>query len=186
MTFDNITQQIRATKHDKKPVMIAIEGFGGAGKSTFARKLKDHLTSAYIIQTDYFIIRDKLDIVSPDMESYDLRRLENQVLLPASIGRAITLEAWDWASNQLLPPTQVPSVDYLIVEGITAYHPSIAKYYDYKIWIDTPIEVANQRGKQNDAGTETEHYWDLWSENDLSYKQKYQPEKVADFVFSNA
>ena len=79
----------------------------------------------------------------------------------------------------------MPDSDYLIIEGISAFHPAIASYYDYKIWIETPIEVAKQRGKLRDAGNENEQHWDLWAENDLAYQQKYHPERYADFIFDN-
>ncbi|HEX7368067.1 MAG TPA: hypothetical protein VF261_00215, partial [Candidatus Saccharimonadales bacterium] len=68
------------------------------------------------------------------------------------------------------------------VEGISCYHPDIARYYDYKIWVDTSIETAKERGRARDGNNENAQYWDLWAENDLRYQQKYHPEQVADFV----
>jgi uridine kinase len=186
MTIQEIANAIKSKQVSHRPILIAIEGFGGAGKTTFSKKLKEMMGNAYIVQADDFIIKEKLTLVSPDMESYDKPRLEEQVLIPASKGEAIIYQKLDWTTNKLSEPIEVPKVDYLIVEGISSYHPDIAKYYDYKIWIDTPIKVANQRGKLNDAGTENEQYWDLWSKNDLAYKEKYQPEKVADFIYENS
>jgi uridine kinase len=88
-------------------------------------------------------------------------------------------------SNTLSAPKVVPDVSYLIVEGISCYHPSIAQYYDYKIWVDTPIEIAKERGRARDGSNENVQYWDLWAENDLAYQQKYHPEKIADIIFKN-
>jgi hypothetical protein len=48
----------------------------------------------------------------------------------------------DEDTNALSDPIVVPTVDYLIVEGICSYHPEIAHYDRYKIWVDTPIEVS--------------------------------------------
>ncbi len=186
MNVDDIAREIKKVDKSNKPVLIAIEGFGGSGKSTTARKLKGAVGRAYVVKTDDFIIKEKLTLVSPDMECYDLERLEKQVLASAHQGAAITYQILDWVTNKLGEPVQIPAVDYIIVEGITAYFPTIDKYYDYKIWIDAPIDVANQRGKKNDAGTENEQYWDLWSKNDLAYREKYQPEQRADFVIDNS
>jgi uridine kinase len=186
MLIEEILSKIKSREYKEKPILIGVEGFGGAGKSTLANKLKNALGNAYIVQTDDFIIKENLTLVSPDMECYDLKRLEQEVLMPAANGKTISFQKLDWASNKLSKPIEVPPVDYLIVEGITSYHPDIVKYYDYKIWVDTPIDVASKRGREKDAGTENEQHWDLWSKNDLSYKVKYQPEKVADFVIENA
>ena len=79
---------------------------------------------------------------------------------------------------------RIPKSDFLIVEGISSYHPDIAKYYDYKIWVNVPIELATRRGKLKDAGNENEKYWDLWARSDLAYQRKYHPEQRADFIYS--
>lgn len=185
MQIDQIINQIKKLK-SKKPVLIGIEGFGGAGKSTLSHKLRDALgEKAYIVQTDDFVVEEKLTLVSPDMECYDLARLEQEVLWPAKNEQPITYRRLNWDTFKLGEPVHVPPVDFLIIEGITAYHPQITKYYDYKIWVDTPIEIATQRGREKDAGTVNEQHWDLWSKNDLAYKAKYHPDMVADAVVAN-
>lgn len=185
MKITDIVDEIKSIEHEK-PVVIGIEGFGGAGKSTLSHKLKEALgEKTYIIQTDDFVIEEKLTLVSPDMECYDLSRLEKEVLLPSKNGQPIAYRRLNWDTFELGEPVRVPTVEYLIIEGITAYHPQIAEYYDYKIWVDTPIEIATQRGREKDAGTVNEQHWDLWSKNDLAYKAKYHPDKVADAVITN-
>jgi uridine kinase len=72
----------------------------------------------------------------------------------------------------------------VIVEGISAYHRSIAPYYDYKIWVHTPIEVARERGRARDGSNENAQHWDLWAQYDLAYQERYHPETVADLVVS--
>jgi len=51
---------------------------------------------------------------------------------------------------------EIPSLDYLIIEGITSFHPSIERYYDFTIWVDTPIEISKHRGQLRDKGNENE------------------------------
>jgi hypothetical protein len=64
--------------------------------------------------------------------------------------------------------------------------PSKRNELDYKIWIDTPIDVAKQRGHARDGSNENAQHWDLWAKNDLRYQGKYHPEKLADFIFDNS
>ncbi len=105
------------------------------------------------------------------------------MLIPARSGRPVAYRRLEWVENKLTEPIQVPAVGYLIIEGISSSHPGIADYYDFKIWVDAPIEVAKQRGKLRDTGNENEQHWDLWAKNDLAYQEKYHPELVADFVY---
>jgi uridine kinase len=88
-------------------------------------------------------------------------------------------------TNTLSEPVTVPEVDYLIVEGISSYHPSIEQYFDYKIWVETPMEIAQKRGHARDGSNENAHYWDLWVKNDIAYQQRYHPEQQAGYIFMN-
>lgn len=185
MNLPDIASAIKQNNKQHKPVLIAIEGFGGSGKTTLAEQLKGALQDAYIINIDDFIIKAKLTEPSWDKGAFDRVRLEQQVLTPATTGKDIAYQKLIWVTDTLSEPIAVPQVAYLIVEGISSYHPNIAKYYDYKIWVDTPIELAKERGHARDGSNENAQHWDLWTENDLKYQQKYHPEEQADFVISN-
>lgn len=185
MQLPVIANTIKSASLTHKPILIAIEGFGGSGKSTVANKLAELLGNALVVNIDDFIIKENITENDWDKQAFDRQRLEEQVLKPASEGKAVTYQKLLWDTNTLSEPIHVPGVDYLIVEGISSYHPSIAHYYDFKIWVDTPIEVAKARGKKRDAGNENEQHWDLWAANDLGYQEKYHPEEVADFVVKN-
>ena len=186
MTLNEIAASIKNDVRPKRPILIAIEGFGGSGKTTLANKLKDILGSAYVVNIDDFIVKEKLNEPSWDNGAFDRERLERQVLIPASINGPIAYEELIWETNSFSKPKHVPDVDFLIVEGISAYHPNIALDYDYKIWIDTPNEDAKARGQARDAENENVDKWDLWAQNDLAYQQRYHPEQHADFKINNA
>lgn len=186
MTLEKIAAAIRSQASDSQPILIGIEGFGGSGKTTLANRLKDILGNSYVVSIDEFIVKEKIAELSWDKGGFDRDRLERQVLKPAKSGEPIRYQELLWDTNTLSEFKTVPIADYLIVEGISCYHPAIARYYDFKIWIDTPMEVAKQRGHARDGSNENAQHWDLWAENDLRYQNKYHPEKFADFVFNNA
>jgi len=179
-----IVREIKRAGNEQRIVLIAIEGFGGSGKTTFAEKLKKALGNTYIIHIDDFVIKEKINDFSPDKTDFDRARLKQQVLAPASQNLSVVYQQLKWAENKLSAPIRIPKSDFLIVEGISSYHPDIAKYYDYKIWVNVPIELATRRGKLKDAGNENEKYWDLWARSDLAYQRKYHPEQRADFIYS--
>ncbi|HEX8226922.1 MAG TPA: hypothetical protein VF572_03580 [Candidatus Saccharimonadales bacterium] len=185
MTLEEIAAVIISKAAGSQPILIGIEGFGGSGKTTFAHKLKDILGNSYVVSIDEFIVKEKIIEPSWDKGGFDRGRLEEQVLKAAKSGEEIRYQELVWKSNTLSEPKIVPPVDYLIIEGISCFHPDIAHYYDYKIWIDTPMDIAKQRGHARDGSNENAQHWDIWAENDLRYQDKYHPEKQADFVFDH-
>lgn len=185
MTVEKIAATIKS-RPGTFPILIGIEGFGGSGKTTFANKLKDTLGNSYVVSIDEFIVKEKITESSWDKGGFDRDRLERQVLKPAKSGMSIQYQELLWEKNTLSEPKIVPAVDYLIIEGISCYHPDIAHYYDHKVWINTPMKLAKQRGHARDGSNENAQHWDLWAENDLRYQKKYHPEKSADFVFDNS
>lgn len=184
MTIQAIASKIQNT-NSITPVLIAIEGYGGSGKTTFAEKLAEKLGDTYIVSIDDFIVKEKLTEPSWDKGSIDRKRLENQVLKPLYGGKTASYQKLIWADNSLGDSLEVPKTRFVIVEGISSYHPKIAKYYDYKIWIDTPMEIAKERGHARDGSNENAQHWDLWAANDLRYREENHPELEADFVFNN-
>lgn len=182
MTLEAVVEKIKHNNKAHKPILIAIGDFGGSGKTTFAEKLKTALGDAYVVNIDDFILKEQAKSVADWEDSFERTRLREQVLGPASAGERIIYQKLEWADDRLGARIEVPNVDYLIVEGISSYHPDIASYYDYKIWVDTPIEVARDRGKARDVGNENEHLWDDWAKVDLVYQERYHPEQVADIT----
>lgn len=184
MDIERIIDELRSLPVTQRPVFIAIDGFGGSGKSTLAAKLRTALVSAFVVSIDDFITKERISDLSEDKSSFDRSRLKQQVLLPGSRGEQVRYQRLIWESNSLSEPIVVPDVDFLIVEGISSYHPDIASFYSLKIWIDTPMDVAKARGRARDGGNENAQNWDRWAENDLLYQQKFHPELAADFVVS--
>ncbi len=184
-SLDDIAHRIRHNSFQKKPVLIGIDGFGGSGKTTIANKLCVMLWSAYVVNIDDFIIKEKINESSWDKGGFDRERLARQVLIPASKSLPVSYEKLLWESNILSEPIHIPVSDYLIVEGISSCHPEIAGYYDYRVWVDTPIEIAKSRGKARDVGNENENKWDVWAENDLKYQDYHHPEQHATFIIQN-
>ena len=186
MTLEIIAEkikQLQAGPHS--PVLIAIEGFGGAGKTTFANNLAKVLKDTYVVHIDDFIIKDRIDTASWDDGVFDRARLEAQVLKPLRGHQKARYQRLIWDTETLSELVTIPNARYVIVEGITSYHPDIAHYYDVKIWVHAPIEVAVERGKSRDSGNENEAKWGIWANNDRIYQEKYHPERQADFIYDN-
>jgi uridine kinase len=186
MTVKEIANKIKQRQFAHKPIIIAIEGFGGAGKSTFAAKLKEELDDVYMIDIDDFFIKEKeSDAIK---SNFDRKRLERQVLLPIKNGQPAAYQKLEYITNTLSEFIKIPEVQYLIIEGVSTFHPEIAPYMDFKIWIETPRDVADARGRKRDKelGSDNDALWDNWTKTYQDYKDLYHPEESADIIFNNS
>lgn len=177
------TDVISEIKTKNKPVIIMISGFGGAGKSTYSRKLAKEL-SAPIIGIDSFFKSLEFDKFHL-WNSIDYKRFEEEVLKPFIKGsKSISYGEFDWLEKCINKTLSVSASDYIIVEGIGLFRPELMKYYTYKIWIDCPIDVAIERGSRRDRleyGVNHDYLWNgVWKDNDLECYEVYKPDEIAD------
>ena len=183
---EEIAAKILKLKINNEPIIIAIEGFGGSGKSTLAAKLAKGLKDVYVINIDDFIIKDKIS--DPIKSNFDRQRLKKQVLLPLKNNSTARYQRLIWQTNKLSEYITVPKTKFLIIEGVSTFHPDIADYMDYKIWVETPSEVAQKRGSERDKalGSDNDQLWDHWTSTYKEYNAQFKPEEQADVIFDNS
>jgi uridine kinase len=173
----------------RKPYIIAISGFGGAGKTTLANALKGKLEDAQIVSIDSFSTHEWRR--NADWDNFDRDRFTREVLSPARADRFPLVYAHEpWPGHVTDPAVKIPKATYLIVEGCSVFHPDLLKYYDCKIWVDCPLEEATKRGMWRDRHVhhdEQDYFWqNIWEPNDRDFFEKYRPDQVADVVVDYA
>lgn len=168
-----------------RPLIIAISGFGGSGKTTLANQLKTGLKGE-AVSIDSFSTHERRR--SANWDNFDRKRFTREVLLPARGGifpLVYVHEAWPGEPGATI---KIPRTDYLIVEGCSIFHPDLLGYYDYKIWVNCPLEEATERGMWRDRHVhknEQDYYWrNIWMPNEQDFLEKYQPDKAADVTFN--
>jgi uridine kinase len=62
-------------------------------------------------------------------------------------------------------------------------HPDLLKFYDFKIWVDCPLDIATQRGIKRDQewGNDHDDLWlNIWMPNERDFMTKHRPDLAAD------
>lgn len=183
MTTKEVANKIKQTHFKKMPAIIAIDGFGGAGKSTLAKSLENELRSATIVEVDDFYVFGVMS--DANKSNFDRSRLVEQVLEPLRQGRSASYQKSIDENNRLSEYYDVPQVDYLILEGVSSFHPDIAKYIDYRIWLDISAGEAKKRMMNRDKSQgqdHGEHLWSHWTDSYQAYKDLHHPESLADLI----
>lgn len=189
------------------PVRIAVDGFCGAGKSTFADLLAGELRDANrpIIRAsaDDFLnppeIRYQMGRTSPlgfFRHAVDLHGLREHLLAPlGSCGsfryRTFTIDRSKSAQRQS-PLLLADRSSLLIVDGLFLLMPQMQPYWDYSVFIDTPFDTclarAIPRNQEQFGGPEAvvARYRDRYVPGFQLYLDQVNPKAHADCVVDNA
>lgn len=181
-----IVERLRAAT--KRPFLVAIDGAGGAGKSTLAAVLQRLVPTVEVVHKDDFYqvmdeaVRAALDPQQAYQQNFDWQRLEQQVLSPLARGEPAHYERYDWVKNELAETLEVGAANIVIVEGVSSARPELREYYDLRIWVETSDAVRIKR--MHDRGENSQQQIDRWEATEKYYADSFQPARAADIIVS--
>ena len=168
-------------------LLIAVDGCGGSGKSTFASNLKVINPSITIVHMDDFFLpvaqRLPGSIAAQQVGcDFDWIRLRSQVLEPLHNNTPGYYQRYEWRVDSMLEWHPVPVGGIVIVEGVYAIRKELAAFYDYKIWFDCPRDLRLVRALKRD-GEQSRHIWENdWMPAEDLYIKTQEPFNYADLI----
>ncbi len=153
--------------------LVAVDGPGGAGKSTYARELSEAAGGAPVIHTDDFAAADNPIDWWP--------RLLEQVIEPLAQGDAAHYQRYDWQSETLAEWHTIEPAPIVIIEGVSAGRSEWAAHLSYLIWIETPREEHLRRGVERD-GIAALDDWESWMAREDAHYERDPTSERADVV----
>ena len=168
----------RAVKARRPPAgmstkIVAIDGRGGAGKSSLAERLAQELGGAQILRTD--------DFASWENPLDWWPRLIEEALEPLSRNQPARYRRTDWGSEDHEERGEVVPAEFVILEGVSASREAFRPFLTYSIWIETPRELRLRRGLERD-GEEARAQWEQWMAEEDDYVRREKPQERADLV----
>lgn len=151
--------------------IIAVDGPGGAGKSSLAAYLAREL-DAPIVHTDDFASWDNPIEWWPD--------LIEKVLSPLATGRPARYTPATWGGPKKEEIVIEPGA-FVVLDGVTASREAFRRYLAYSIWIETPRQLRLRRGLDRD-GENAREAWNRWMAEEDAYVEREQPAHRADVV----
>jgi uridine kinase len=173
-----LTDLVRDIKAKPAPAgmstkVIAIDGPGGAGKSTLANLLARELGGAQVVRTD--------DFASWDNPLNWWPRLIEDVLEPLSRSRPARYRRTDWGNSDHEDWGEITPAEFVILEGVSASREAFRPFLTYSVWIETARDVRLSRGLERD-GEEARAQWEQWMSREDDYVKREQPQENADLV----
>ena len=156
--------------------IVAIDGRGGAGKSTLAERIASALGDAPIVQTD--------DFASWENPFDWWPQCIEQVLRPLSEGGRAVYRRNRFNTREHGETVEIDgSPEIVVLEGVSASRLAFDSYLAFRIWVEAPAEIRLARGLERD-GTAIEPQWRKWMEQEDAWIASEHPMERADLVVS--
>lgn len=125
--------------------LVAVDGPGGAGKSTFAQRLEAAASGqSFTVHTDDFAsAEDPIDWWP---------RLMTSVIEPLAAGRTGRFRRYDWDARELMEWVVVPRRPIVIIEGVSSSRIEWHRHLAFSIWIETARDTRLDRGLHRHGG----------------------------------
>ena len=163
-----------------RPLLIGVDGFSGAGKTSLALELaaalRAHRSVAVFHLEDVYPGWDGLQ---DGMEYY-----RREVLAPLALGREASWQAWDWEAGHYDEPRRTEPAEIVIFEGVGAGHRAARALLDAVVWVEAPEELRRERALARDGETYAPH-WDRWARQEARWAAADQVVEDADVVLAS-
>jgi uridine kinase len=151
-----------------RPILIAIDGPAGSGKTSLANQLASNLKSATTIHMD-----DLYNGWEDALTATLTRHLEEWVLDPLTQHQSVKYQKFDWINSEYGPTVEVSDVELLILEGVGAAQARIRQQADLTIWIEVGAQIGLARVLNRD-GAQILAYMLKWQERESAHFIKDQ------------
>jgi uridine kinase len=170
---------------ETRPILIGIDGLGGAGKTTLAAAIAEARPDVQVVHGDDFYGPEERDWLSWTAKEgyeryFDHQRLASELLEPLRDGRPGRFRRYDWGENALGEWVEVAPHGLVVVEGVYLLRPQLRRAWDLTVFVEAPRGIRGARLQargQDDAG-----WIDRWMAAEDFYERVLDPAGLADLV----
>jgi uridine kinase len=203
--FEKILDEISKRKQKESAFVIGITGVDCSGKTCFAAGLEDYLKqkgyATQLINLDDFHqprkIRYAADARDEDYYErvkqglvFDFQRLIDELLATIRQGKYLnkTMTLLDWQTDEFNIEKRftIGHDTLVILEGVYLFIEGPARYLDYKVFLDVPIDTWRERARARDSEDVFARYETRYLPAQMKYLEEYPPQEAADMIIDNA
>lgn len=170
---------------EKAPLLAAVDGRCGAGKTTLAAFLQEKFGWS-VLHMDHFFLRpeqrtkDRLDMPGGNV---DYERFLEEVLIPLEKGaRDITYRPFDCHRQEMAEPVPVTPAKVCLAEGSYSCHPALWKRYDFHVFLTIDGEEQMRRIVGRNGTEDAKMFRERWIPMEESYFAAYRVEERCELI----
>jgi uridine kinase len=186
----------RRLAEQARPIVVALDGGSGAGKSSLASLIADELDIALIPLDDFYSAEipdpqwDAFSVEERLQHVFDWERLRQQALRPLLAGEPARWHAFDFESGQRPDGTygmrsdatiRQPST-VILIEGAYSAHPELSAFVDLAILVDVPLQERQARLDAREDEGFLRAWHKRWDPVELYYFACARPARSFDWV----
>ncbi len=190
------SSQLRAVIHRRLagravPLLVALDGRSGAGKSTVARWLAAELGATVVEGDDFYAggTDAEWDARSPAEKAaqvVDWRRLRTEALAPLLAGRSAAWHPFDFAAGVGLADQTVtrPPAPLIVLDGVYSGRPKLADLVDLAILVELADDVRRKRLVAREGRAYMTAWHRRWDAAEDYYFTHVRPRASFDLILS--
>lgn len=128
------------------PVILAIDGRCGSGKTTLAGMIAQRYRAEVIHMDDFFLQKDQRtpERLAEPGGNVDRERFRREVILPILEGKdQFEYQRYDCSRQEFGETVRIVKSPLIVIEGAYSCHPYFGDIYDIRIFMD--VDPAEQR-----------------------------------------
>ena len=180
------------------PVVVALDGGSGAGKSALASLIASKVETAVIPVDDFFsahIPENQWDVFSVEerlQHVFDWQRLRERAIKPLLAGKPARWYSFDFESGLRgdgtygiqTDPAELEPAEVILLDGAYSAGPELADLVDLAVLVDVSIEERHARLAPREDRDFLEHWHQLWDPVEEFYFTCVRPTESFDLVVS--
>ncbi|MFD4637173.1 uridine kinase [Lentzea sp. NPDC058436] len=172
----DVVRRLREEAPAGRPLVVAVDGRGGAGKSTVVERLRRHVPRSGVVHTDD---------IAWNQAYFDWGGLiAGNVLAPLHRGEAVAFRPPAWAEHGRPGAIRVPAgLDVVWVEGTGILREELAAWIDASIWVQGDLDEQQRRlvARDGDSAEQRRHVA-AWLAEELPFLLRERPWERATVV----
>lgn len=179
--FETIEEKMKS----KQPLIVAVEGRCGSGKTTLAGELMKSFHAGVIHMDDFFLrpgqrTKKRLEEIGGNI---DYERFLEEAAEPLRNGRTVfTYRKYDCGCGMMKEKVTVRGDSLIVVEGVYSCHPLFCDIYDLKVFLDVDEEEQKRRIAERSSAELYRRFIEEWIPKEELYFRHFGIRGKCDIV----
>lgn len=174
--FEKIDTYLQTNLTSSRPIVIAIDGMAGSGKSVLGQMLQEIYHTSLFHMDDFFLQPHQRtqERFAEAGGNVDYERFKEEVLDHLADQEGLWYQKYDCSTQSLKEKEYVPYNKLVIIEGAYSLHPYFENRADLAFFLEIPDEVQVERIRKRNGERMLKRFVEEWIPMEHKYFEEYK------------